>query len=546
MQGILARELMTTRSLLTRRRRVSRHSSERRGTIPRCRPMGEAAPFFLDLDRPSSHDPRPEPELEDGPLRIAFVHVPFGHRRFSENLKVVDEEFILSPPIILAYVAAIAERAGHQATIIDAHSLRLDRDAVVRRIREFGAEALCFRLDVYGFQDSIDWMRELKARTGLDVIAGGVAMSDYPADCMTHRVIDFGVTGEAVDRFPRLLSSIANGGEGLAAIDGITYRDGDEVVHNPPTGELASIDDYPFPARHLLPNEIYGSFVSQRRNFTIMLTSTGCPFNCVYCAIVKVPHRLRSPEGVMEEIEHCVRDHGVREIDFFDASLFVDRDRAMTLMEMLARRGLDLEWTCRSRLDHVDRELLALARRAGCRMIYYGIESGSHEILHNIHKELTPQQTRDGIRATREQGIRTLGFLMVGNPGETRETIRGTVRFARSLNLDYVQICRTIAKPGTALDRQLKQQTGRDYWAEFIRGDVGEERLPMPWIDMSQDELEDELKRAYYAFYFRPSHILRTLVQVRHPDELRRYTRVGLRMLANHFFTDLAGRRPYS
>ena len=474
-------------------------------------------------------------------MKVALVHLPFGHRRFSENLKVVDEEFIVSPPVILAYVAAIVEQAGHAAVLIDAHSLKLTQDETVRRIREFGADVLCFRLDVYGIQQSIEWIGVIKARTGLPVVAGGIAMSDYPADCMTHVEIDYGVSGEAVRRLPRLLEILEGGGEhtGLDEIDGLSYRADGELHYTPPNDDLVPFDDYPFPARHLLPNEVYKSFVSQRRNFTVMLASTGCPFKCVYCAIVPVPHRLRSADSVMAEIEHCVRDHGVREIDFFDASFFVNRERSMQLMELLARRNLDLEWTCRSRLDHVDDELLAAARRAGCRMIYYGIESGSHDILHNVHKEITLQTTRDAIRATRKAGIRALGFLMVGNPGETRETIRHTIRFARSLNLDYVQICRTIAKPGTVLDQELKEKTGRDYWAEFVRGEAGEERLPMPWIDMPQDQLEAELKRAYYAYYFRPRFIVRTLAKTRSLDELRRYARVGLRMVGSHFFSDV-------
>ena len=174
-------------------------------------------------------------------------------------------------------------------------------------------------------------------------------------------------------------------------------------------------------------------------------------------------------------------------------------------------------------------------------MIYYGIESGSHAILHNVRKQTNTAQISEAIRATRRQGIRSLGFLMVGNPGETRATIRQTARFARSLKLDYVQICRTIAKPGTELDRRLQEATGRDYWAEFIRGERGEERMPMPWIDMPQGELEQELKRAYYGFYFRPGFILSTLKKTRSREELERYIKVGLRMVGNHFFSDTGG-----
>ena len=473
-------------------------------------------------------------------MKVAFIHIPFGHRRFSENLKVVDEEFILSPPIILAYVAAIVEQAGHQAVIVEAHGRRLTMEQTADEVARLDADVICVRLDVYGFQQCIEWLRFIKARTGLPVIAGGIAVTDYPADVMTRDVIDYAIMGEAVGRLPRLLRAL-EAGDPPGDLDGLAYRDGERVIFNPPAGEVVPFDDYPWPARHLLPNELYRSFVSQRSNFTIMLTSTGCPFKCVYCAIVPLKVRARDPERVVEEIEHCVKEHGVREIDFFDATFFLHRDRSMVLMDLIRRRKLDLEWTCRSRVDVVDDELLAAARQAGCRMIYYGIESGSHAILHNVRKQTNTAQISEAIRATRRQGIRSLGFLMVGNPGETRATIRQTARFARSLKLDYVQICRTIAKPGTELDRRLQEATGRDYWAEFIRGERGEERMPMPWIDMPQGELEQELKRAYYGFYFRPGFILSTLKKTRSREELERYIKVGLRMVGNHFFSDTGG-----
>ena len=474
-------------------------------------------------------------------MKLALVHIPFGHRRFSENLKVVDEEFILSPPIILAYVAAIAEQAGHRVEIVEAHARRLTVEQAANAVERMGADAICARLDVYGFQQSISWLRRLKAITGLPVIAGGIAVTDYPADVMTREEIDYAIIGEAVGRLPRLLRALEWGESIPDDLDGVAYRDGGRVIINPPRGEAVPFDDYPLPARHLLPNHLYRSFVSQRRNFTIMLTSTGCPFKCVYCAIVPLKVRARDPERVVEEIEHCVKEHGVREIDFFDATFFLHRDRSMVLMDLIRRRKLDLEWTCRSRVDVVDDELLASARAAGCRMIYYGIESGSHAILHNVRKQTNTDQIREAMLATRRQGIRTLGFLMVGNPGETRGTIRQTIRFARGLKLDYVQICRTIAKPGTELDQRLQEETGEDYWAQFIRGERGEERLPMPWIDMPQDQLEHELKRAYYSFYFRPAYILRTLRQTRSREELERYIKVGLRMVGNHFFSDMDG-----
>ncbi len=477
-------------------------------------------------------------------MKLAFVHLPFTHRTFSENLKVVDEEFFVKPPpLILSYVAAIAEQAGHEVRVVEAHGKNLTKAQAVQEIKDFGADAICVRLDVYGFQQCMRWLSYIKEHTGLPVIVGGIGVTDYTADVMTRPQIDYGIQGEAIGRLPDLLKRL-EWGESVDDVNGLAYRKDDQVIINPCTGPLTPFDEYPWPARHLLPNHLYGSFVSQRKNFTLMLTSTGCPFKCVYCAIVRLKYRYRDPVLVADEIEHCVKEHGVREIDFFDGTFFLNRGRSLTLLKEIQRRKLDVEWTCRSRVDVVNDEILREARKAGCRMIYYGIESGSSKILRNVNKETNTHQVEEAIRATRRAGIRSLGFLMIGNPGENKKTIRQTIRFARKLKLDYVQICRTIPKPLTQLDNQLRESTGRDYWGEFVRGERGEERLPMPWIDMEQEDLERELKRAYYAFYFRPDYIWRTIKQTRTPEEFARYVKVAMRMIGNHFFSDVEAVHP--
>jgi len=463
-------------------------------------------------------------------VNITLVHAPFGHHAFSENLRVVDEDFIVPPPIILAYVAAIAERAGHKVDLIDAHATRMGMDEAADRIKASGAEAIGFRVDVYNFHRTLEWIRHLKKATGLPVFAGGIGMTEYPVECMSHPEVDYGFVGEAVRSLPRFLDVLGRGGD-PGGVPGLVWRDGRGLVRNEPEATFADFDEYPFPARHLLPNELYGSFVSKRRNFTIMLTSTGCPYRCAFCEIAPLHYRARSPAGIAREVAECCRDFGVREIDFFDATFFINLDRSLEICDRIASLKCDLEWTCRSRVDVVNDDILRAAKRAGLRMINFGIESASTDVLKNVKKDITPSQVRVAIEMCKRHGIMTLGFFMIGNPGETRETVEETIRYMRSLDLDFVQVCRTIAKPASELNRALVAQTGRDYWAEFIRGDVPEQRLPTPWTDLSQEEVESYMKKAYYGFYFRPRTVLHTALGVRSYGEFARYARVGLRML---------------
>ncbi len=476
-------------------------------------------------------------------LRIALVFPPYSHKIFSENLSTVDEEFCLAPPIILAYVAAILERHNHKVILIDARALGLSKEETLNQIRKFNPDILGFRSETYHFHDALEWVRFLKLELDIPVITGGVNMTLYPQEALSHKEIDYGIIGEAIETLPKFISALEEG-KNLKDVPGIAYRDKEgNIIVNSPDNKYVDFDSYPFPARHLLPNDRYYSFISQRKNFTIMLTSTGCPFKCTFCAI-PTAYRARTPKNVIEEIEFCYREFNVREIDFFDAVLFMPRNRILEICRILKERNLDIEWSARSRVDVVDEEVLKEAAGAGCRQIYYGIESVEQDILDGINKRIAPEKVMDTIRLSKKYGIRTMGFFMVGNPGETKETVYKTIGFAKKLGLDFIQVCRTIAKPGTELDRSMIEKTGKDHWREHVRGERITHRLPTPWSKLSEQEIESLTKKFYICFYFRPKILFNRVFQLQSFGEFKRYVKVGLKMLLqkselySHLFTD--------
>lgn len=471
-------------------------------------------------------------------MRIILVHCPVKHQVFSENLRVVDEEFCLAPPIILAYVASILEQAGHKVALLDVHALKLSKEATLQSIKNFSPDVIGFRMDTYQFHQTLGWIKYFKQNINVPVVAGGINFSLYPEESLLHPEIDYGVIGEAVGTLPKLLIAMENG-ESLDAIDGIVYRENGLIKLNPPLQKVIDFDSYPFPARHLLPNKKYHSIISQRKNFTIMVTSRGCPYKCLFCAIAKLAYSERSPANVVDEIEQCYREYDIREIDFFDAVFFLNKDRSLEIFRQLIKRKIRIEWSCRSRVDVVDEELLKMASIAGCRQIYYGIESADPEVLKNIKKTVSLEQVQRAIKLSRKYGIQTLGFFMIGNPGETRDAAKKTINLMRQLNLDFIQVCRTIAKPGSELEETLKIATGRDYWREYIISGNNGRRLPTPWMDLNQKEIENYIKEAYYKFYFRPIYIFKTFLKVKSFRELWRYFRVGLKMIFSNLSTDI-------
>ncbi len=468
-------------------------------------------------------------------MKVAFVFAPYRHKKFSENLRVVDDDFGVFPPINLAWAAAFAEQAGHEVCIVDAKAERLSLDAAVARLRGFGPDAVGFYFTTYMFHETLAWARGIRAALHVPVLAGGVNVDLYPAETMAHREIDFALAGQAYGSLPRLLQAI-EAGEEPVGIPGVCYRREDEVVTVPPERERGAFARYPMPARHLLPNTRYYSITSQLRNFTIMMTARGCHQSCSFCPIARIPYQLRPVEAVLDEMDECVRRFGVREIDIFDADFPAPRKRTEAICQGILERGLRFEWSCRACVDSLDKDLLRLMARAGCRKVYVGIETPSPERLKAMAKRLDTSRTRAVLRDAKDVGIRPLGFFMLGVPGETRESVRETLRYALSLGLDYAQFMRTIAKPGTDLHDMVVRETGSDPWREWVLGRRGEERLPSPWTELDEREIEFWARIAYLCFYYRPSYIARAVLRFRSLDEVTRSIRSAVRMFASALF----------
>jgi len=238
---------------------------------------------------------------------------------------------------------------------------------------------------------------------------------------------------------------------------------------------------------------------------------------------------------VVDEIEECYSKFNVREIDFFDATFFINKERSIAICEEILRRRIKIEWSCRSRIDVVDDDILRIASRAGCRKIYYGIESVSEHVLENINKRINAEQIIRAINLTHKHGISALGFFMVGNPSDNSSSILSSIRFAKKLKLDFIQVCRTIAKPNTELNDYLIKSKGVDYWREYILGNNPEKRLPTPWSELSESQVEQYLKKFYSDFYFRPSYIIKRILKAKSLSELSRYARTAMRWIFSNY-----------
>ena len=454
-------------------------------------------------------------------MRVALIFNPFRYKVHEENIRIVQKYFGLFPPLSLAWVAAIAEKAGHKVLLVDARTLGLSREDVADILTDFRPDVMGFMMTTYMFQDTLDWIRYLKARFPVPVLVGGYNLRVYPKETLAHPEIDFGVVEQAYYTVPALLEELSRPAPDFNRVPGLVYRSAGEIVVTPHPQPI-DFDLFPNPARHLLPNELYAEFTAERRNFTVMVTSLGCPYKCSFCEAGGTGYNPRSPQTVIREIEECYQRQHVRDIDFFDYNFTAERERVLEICRLIREKDFDISWACRSRVDTVDRELLEVMRNSGCSRIYFGIESGSQEALKTMRKGISIDQIQSVLKICRSLGIRTLGFFLIGAPGDTKETVAATIRFARSLPLDYAQFSKTLAKPLTPLWSDLVAATSQDYWKEWVLGLEKDRDLPRPWTTLSNAEIDALAKQAYLSFYVRPGYVFRQIWQVKSLGELKR------------------------
>lgn len=467
---------------------------------------------------------------------IALIDPPQGFHENLPSVRLVSEELGVFPNLSLGYAAAACEAAGYTVHILDLNATRMSVHDCVRRLEEISPDLLGYSLVTQQFQNTLGLIRAIKARIDVPVLVGGLHLSLYPRETLAHRAIDYGIIGDAEVHLPGFLERLRSGRDPAQA-EGVVYRHNGEVHVNTPEPFVhqTSPEPPPFPARHLLDNSLYHSVLTRKKNYTAITTSRGCAFRCTFCDRSRNEVILYPPTYVVDEMEECYRRHGIVEFDIFDAVFPVNRRRAVDICEEIIRRGLPISWSIRSRIDTVDAGLLEIMHAAGCRAIYYGIESAQPDILRNLHKEVSLEQVREVIGTTRRLGIRTLGFFIVGSPGETRQSVRESMQLARELDLDYAQFSMLSYFPGSPLYDEWMARTGIDYWREFT---VGGARVAPPEpmdTELSTRDIRRLTQQAYISFYFRPGVVLRFLGDCRSREQARRYARVAGKMLLYPF-----------
>lgn len=291
-------------------------------------------------------------------------------------------------------------------------------------------------------------------------------------------------------------------------IKGIAWRNKDELVLNLTRPFIPDLDDMPVPMHELLPLQSYRMPLI-KGPFTFIVTSRGCPAGCTYCikhVSYQFSTRLRSPKLIMEEL-WGLKKQGIHNIHMYADLFTVNRDQVMELCELMIKEKINIKWTCNSRVDYVDEELLKKMGEAGNWLISWGIESGNEQILKRARKGAYPDKAARALQWARDAGIKNWGYFIIGLPGETELTIRDTIDFSKKLPLDIALFHVAAPYPGTPFFFEVVKQGWFRPGTRWEQVDMDKGTV-LDYPELSAEELLYWQKRAFREWAFRPGPIL--------------------------------------
>lgn len=463
-----------------------------------------------------------------------------------------------TPHLGLAYLAAVSEQRGDEVRIFD-------QDVEDERLEDV---VRSYQPDIVGITSNTPQVKQgwLCARIVKSVkpdtlvVQGGPHVSALPEESAARPEIDIVVRGEGEETWLDLCNTLERVKAGnahfrigdlhdpqnglLDRVLGITYlTTAGKIRHTHERPPIANLDALPFPAYKYFKMERYSSLqpaidaIAKGKSFS-MMTSRGCPYRCTFCSqsVMAEKWRARSPENVVAEWRHLVEDWGAEEIGILDDSANIDRKRLYRLSELLIQEGLHkkAQWIMINgiRANIADVELLGKMKEAGCKRVAFGVETGDEEILDSIDKRVTHEQIRQAFKNAKKVGLETVGFFIIGLPGDTEETMEKTIRLACELDPLVANFSMMTPYPGTKVWEQVHRNGGRMLvkdWQDYVFFE-GKARYEMG--PTTAEAQERKWKEAYRRFYLRPHRIAMTLLRKstwkNFPRTLRMATRIIL------------------
>lgn len=457
-------------------------------------------------------------------MKILLLNPPFIDR-FSraQRSPAVTKSGTLYYPLWLGFTTGVLEDAGYEVKLLDAPPSCLSRKETYSEIKEFKPHLIVVATStpsIYNDMEIVDELGELLPTTKL--VAVGTHVSALPGETFSLTEHLHIIARKEYDyTILELVDKLSSGGElDYSEISGISWRDGDEIIHNPDRPYIEDLDELPFLARvikdHLNVHNYF--FAAARYPMIMMITGRGCPFKCIFCVYPQTFHgrgyRLRTASDVAEEFAYIKSElPEVREVVIEDDTFSANKLRMQEISRLLIEQDNELPWSVNVRAN-LDYETMMMMKAAGCRLLIVGYEAGDPEILKSMHKGIKIDHLTRFADNARRANLLVHGCFMAGNPGEDRKSLSETLRISKRLKPDTAQYFPVMAYPGTETYNWAKEHDYliSDNFRDWITGD-GLHNCVIRTKNLTDEELVRFCDFARRDYYLRPEYIFRKFWQ---------------------------------
>jgi radical SAM superfamily enzyme YgiQ (UPF0313 family) len=413
------------------------------------------------------------------------------------------------PPIGLMYVAAALEKADFKVQMLDNYLMKKPTSEIKQLVKNLNPQIVGITCGSATYPRCVETAKAIKETLpNCNIVVGGWHASYMPDSILANAEIDYVVMGEGERAMTQLATAITNGNEPAAVtIPGVACRRQGKNIKNQPKF-IENIDEIPYPARHLLPLELYDRTIEYLnvKPADVMSISRGCVFNCGFCETRKLwgnMCRAFSPQRVIGEIQDLISKYGTKGIYFINDNFTLRKKETIELCNLMIENKLDLEWVCDTRVDIVDQDRLEIMSKAGCKTIWFGVESGSQKMLQQIGRNTTLEQIENAFKLCRKNEIQTACSFMLGLPGETLKDMEASLKFAKKLEPDWCQFNIFIGCPDSKLYQELLETKNYEQIDEFL--------LTVKTNEFDFNSLMAIQKRYFKEFHRAPKQIVKRI-----------------------------------
>lgn len=461
-------------------------------------------------------------------MRICLINPPNTYELVGNDPVIIKDQQGVYPPLGLLYTSAyINQKGDHHVDIIDCQAEELSHAECAERVVQLRPDLVGLTAMTFTLIDCKLLIQEIRKRIKVPIVVGGPHTAIYPEESLlpTSLAADYVIVGEGEITLNEFASDLEMG---YGKVKSRIYRQ---------TNFIQNLDELPYADYDAVDINRYYSVLAEDTPSVTLFTSRGCPFSCAYCdrpALGK-GFRPQSANRVVGEME-AMEKRGAKEIFFYDDTFSVSMKRVMEICTEYKKRNLKIKWDIRTRVNVVNEDLLRNMKEAGCERIHFGVESGNPRIVKEMNKGTSIKQVEQAFELCKKYKIKTLAYFMMGNPTETLEDVKDTLRLSQQIKPDFMQMTILSPFPATAyyLEALKSGVLTDDVWKQYAINIQDDFRPPLwtqPGGIYSRQELESHLRWFYGKFYLTPRFVWERIKEVRNFGQFKRYASAGIGLL---------------